>query len=182
MRRRILAALTPPGSIGAEVSLLQDGLYAGFGSASSLALPPLVPLGFLEDAPSGRAWDGAGRGLGGRLRISPRQAAWWAGHLWLALDTGGIWSALKSGLAAADPGPDGPDLPAFEGFWLGCSEIAGDPDAAGRALRKAVPGPAFTSCSLAVLAVECASGGNWWREVYWEVVREKPLRGKPAAG
>lgn len=182
MRLHTLAALTPPGSIGAEVSLIQDRLFADFGCVSPLALPPIVPLGFLEDVPSGRVWDGAGRGLAGRLRIRPMQAAWSGGHLWIALDTGGIWSALQSGLAAAGPAPDGPDLPAFEGFWLGCREIAGDPDAAGRALRAAVPGPAFTSCSLAVLSMECASGGNWWREVHWEVVREKPLRGKPAAG
>lgn len=176
MRRRILAALTPPGSIGAEIARMQDALFAAFGCASCLALPPLVPLGFLDSVPSGRVWDGAGRRLPARLRLRPTEAVWRAGHLWMALDTEGAWAALRGELSAG-PAGDGPDLPAFEGFWLGGCEISGDPEGSRRAAGMAAPGPAITSCSLAVLSVHCAPGAAWWREVYWEVVREKPLRG-----
>jgi len=194
MRSLILAALLPPGSIGAEVSLLQDSLFAGFGCASCLALPPLVPLGFLAGPPTGRAWDAAGRGLshamerrGGRgdgqgLRIRSGGLGWKAGHLWLAMDCGGVWTALRGELDIVDAPSDGPDLPAVEGFWLGCPEIAGDPVAAGKALGTAAPELHFTSCSLGILEVQCASGTVWWREVFWEVVREKPLRVKRPTG
>ena len=49
----LLAALEPPTNVARRVRELQEGLYRRWGLVSPLALPPLIPLAFLDPGSSG---------------------------------------------------------------------------------------------------------------------------------
>ncbi len=79
---------------------------------------------------------------------------------------------------AARPGnsPDEPRplFPTAEGFSLGCWEATGE-KAIGDLPE--LPPLSFSSCSLALIEISVRSGaGQWWREVYTEVLSKRPLR------
>jgi hypothetical protein len=178
-----LLALLAPGSVEAAVCREQDAIFREHGLVSAIALPPLVPVAFL-----GRGLQERGEGLGlprgflGRVeravrapyRFSVTGMAWEAGALFLALDSGGAWRALRE---ACSPETGGPDLfPVFEGFFLGCVEAT---DAQRESIRARATDASFSSVSLALMSILTPDAGpGWWREVSCAVEEEKPLRGK----
>jgi len=175
-RTHRLLALLVPGSIEAEVGALQQAVFSELGYVSAIALPPLVPVRFLQlDAPA-RLPQVPGRDVTAGFVVRVTGKAWSSGHLFLGLDTGGAWSALRGD----DRWSDGPPIfPCFEGFYLGCSE-------AEPAERPAVRVPAmdrqFTSMDIALMSITASDDGpRWWREVRWQVDDRRPLRGKRAA-
>lgn len=178
-RTHRLLALLAPGSIEAEVGALQQAVFSEHGYVSAIALPPLVPVRFLPlDAPA-RLPQVPGRDVAKGFVVRVTGAAWRSGHLFLSLDTGGAWSALRGDDRWSD-GP--PAFPCFEGFYLGCSE-------AGPSERSAVRVPAtdrrFSSVDVALMSITVFDEGpDWWREVRWQVDDRRPLRGKraPASG
>ena len=70
-------------------------------------------------------------------------------------------------------------FPVTEGIFLGCGEAT----SAQRDSVKVRPlGTAFSSCTIAVLRISTPRGRQeWWREVYWEVLEQRPLRGRREA-
>lgn len=176
-RTHRLLALLAPGSIEAEVSALQQAVFSDRGCVSAIALPPLVPVRFLPADTPARLPQVPGRHVSAGFTVRSTGPAWSGGHLFLALDTGGAWSALRGD----DRWTDGPPLfPCFEGFYLGCCES--EP---GSREVPAVPAMdrRFTSVDLAIVSITVPKdGADWWREVRWQVDDRRPLRGKMTAG
>jgi hypothetical protein len=182
-RESLLLALLAPGSIEAAVCREQDAIFGEHGLVSAIALPPLVPIAFL-----GRGLQERGegqelpRGLLGRVertvrapyRFTVAGTAWEAGALFLVLDSGGVWRALREACA---PEAGGADLfPVSEGFFLGCVEAT---DAQRESIHVKANGASFSSVSLALVSILTPeAGADWWREVSYTVEEEKPLRGK----
>ena len=175
-RTHRLLALLAPGSIEAEIGALQQAVFADHGCVSAIALPPLVPVRFLPaDAPP-RLPQVPGRDVTAGFVVRVTGPAWCEGHLFLGLDTGGAWSALRADRRWSD----GPQLiPCFEGFYLGCPEpqLAG-----GGGLRLASGDRRFSSVDVALVTVSVPDeGAAWWSEVHWQVDDRRPLRGKRSA-
>ena len=171
-----LLALLAPGSIEAEIAALQQAVFSEHGFVSAIALPPLVPVRFLPaDAPL-RLPQVPGREVTTGFVVRATGTAWNDRHLFLGLDTGGAWSALR----ADDRWSDGPPLfPCFEGFFLGCSES--EPAARAR-LVVPVMDRRFSSVDLALMSVSVPDdGSDWWTEVHWQIDDRRPLRGKRSA-
>ena len=173
---RILA-LAAPGSVEAGLGKLQAALFQQHGLASAEALPPLIPVAFLpREAPT--------RGLLGSLNDSVRApwhiriAGWeWAEeYLFVGADSAGMWAALRA-RTIERCGPEPRVLfPVREGFFMGCAEAT---PAQRDAMRPAVLPAVFSSSDLVLLAIECPRGRDaWWRELYWEIVEQRPLRGR----
>lgn len=177
-----LLALLAPGSIEAEVGALQQAVFSEHGFVSSIALPPLVPVRFLpRDAPT-RLPQVPGRDVTAGFVVRVMGPTWSAGHLFLGLDTGGAWSALRGD----DRWTDGPALfPGFEGFYLGCAES--EPEARS-SMRLPAMDRRFTSLDIALMSItasgDSGEAGEWWREIHWQIDERRPLRGKraPASG
>jgi hypothetical protein len=169
-----LLALLAPGSIEAEIGALQQQVFADLGHVSSIALPPLVPVRFLALEASPRLPPVPGRNVSAGFVVEVTGLAWDGGELFLGLDTGGAWSALR----ADDRWSDGPALFACsEGFYLGCPQRpAAGPDALG------IPFPdrRFSSLDLALMSIEADCGAEWWNRVIWQIDDRRPLRGKVA--
>ena len=173
----LLAALIAPGSIEADLGNVQAALFSVHGLASAQALPPLVPLAFLDAA-------AAVRGLlaelnrsvisGWRMRLAG--AVWADGHLYAGIESDGAWLALRSH-ALEMRGPETVCLfPVVEGFYLGCAESRPE-DRPG--IHPAIPGASFSSCTIALIGLRTVfEGSAWWRDVSWEVLDERPLRGR----
>jgi len=172
-----MVALAAPGSVEAALGKLQAEIFSRYGLASAQAVPPMIPVAFLPvAAPT--------RGLLGSLNDSVR-APWsirttgfeWAEeYLYLGIGSGGAWSALRARtLETCGAEPSGL-FPIREGFFMGC----GDATPAQRdAIRPAVPPAVFSSSELVLLRIEKPPGpGAWWRELYWEIVEQRPLRGR----
>ncbi len=175
-RTHRLLALLAPGSIEAEVAALQQALFSEHGFVSAIALPPIVPVRFLPADASLRLPQVPGREVTAGFVVRTTGPAWSAGHLFLGLDTGGAWSALR----ADSRWSDGPPLfPCFEGFFLGCSES--EPAARSRLV---VPGMdrRFSSVDLALMSISVPDDrADWWTEVHWQIDDRRPLRGKRSA-
>ncbi len=179
-RESLLLAVLAPGSVEAAVGSAQEAIFREHGLVSAIALPPLVPVAFLGDGEG----DPLPRGFLGRVERSVRapylftvtETAWHGGALFLALDSGGVWGALR---AACAPETEGAGLfPAFEGFFLGCVEAT---RAQRQSIRVEAPEARFSSVNLAVARISTpASGQHWWREISCTIEEEKPLRGKRA--
>ena len=179
-RESLLLAVLAPGSVEAAVGRAQEAIFREHGLVSAIALPPLVPVAFL----GGGEGDQLPRGFLGRVeravrapyRFTVTGTAWEAGALFLALDSGGVWRALRAACAVESGGPD--LFPAFEGFFLGCVEAT---RAQKQSIRVEAPQARFSSASLAVARISTpASGQHWWREISCTIEEEKPLRGKRA--
>ena len=97
------------------------------------------------------------------------------GWLYLCLDTGGMWAGLRAGALARRGGEPPAPFPAAEGFFLGCGEADAEQS---KTLCPAAPGMSFSSCDIALLRVHTAGSGPWWKDVSWETIDERPLRGR----
>jgi len=183
--RCVCAALCAPGSVEAEVGRLQARIFEQYGLASAQALPPLVPLGFIEDelAPNpGRRGgarallDGVQRSVRAPWQMSGGSLEWHEGYLFLTLDTGQAWTQARESLRAlahmAEPG----FFPAAEGFFLGCGDA---PVEQRSSMRLETPRISTSSATITLLRLSAPSGAaEFWREVYWEILEERPLRGR----
>jgi hypothetical protein len=176
-RVHVLAAVIPPGSVEAELGRLQAGIFSAHGLLSAQALPPLLPLAFLPmgTAPAGLL-PSMEKAVAAPWRVRVRGYLWAEGFLYLSVDSGGMWTALRAeALAGCGAEPPG-FFPPREGFFLGCGEATDEQ-------RASVHPPAselvFTSAELALFRIETPRvDGQWWRELYWETIDRKPLRGR----
>jgi hypothetical protein len=172
----LLVAIVAPGSVEACIGRVQEGIFAEHGLASAAALPPLIPVAFISgDAPRGLLSTVA-RSPSAPWRVRTTRADWEQGWLFLGVSTEGMWATVRASvlsLAAAEPEPL---FPAGEGFFAGC----GDATPAQRAvIVPPVPQISFSSATLALVAVRSPRGRNdWWREVRWEFLEARPLRGR----
>jgi len=155
---------------------VQAGIFAEHGLASALALPPMIPIAFLPGAPVRGLLEDLEGSVRAGWRVRVAGCAWVEGCLFAVVETGGLWAALRAAaIAAAGEGPRGP-FPAAEGFCLGCTDA--EPAARPR-IVPALPELAFSSCTLAAMRFESPrQESDWWRELYWETIDEKPLRGR----
>jgi hypothetical protein len=172
----LLCALLPPGSVEAEMGRVQDALFSDHGLASAAAFPPLVAVAFLPayEATSGLLLE-MNRSVPAGWRIRLQDSAWFQGYLFARVDSGGAWQALRTcALARGGEEPGGP-FPAFEGIYLGCDETRGSERAR---IAPVIPARSFSSASLAVLRIEHAGSSEWWREVHWQIIDQRPLRGR----
>jgi hypothetical protein len=176
-RDSLLLALLAPGSVEAAAGAIQETIFREHGLVSAIALPPIVPVAFLDAGPTRGFLDSLDRAVHAPYRFRTTSVLRSEGALFLGLDTGGVWAALRSACAALVGVPEGRRLfPTAEGFFLGCLE-------AGEAKRQGVlPEPAamsFSSSTLAVMRITTpARGYRWWRDVSCEIEEERPLRGK----
>jgi hypothetical protein len=176
---RTLAVLLPPGSADAEVGAVQAAVFRDHGLASAQCLPPLIPLAFLQsEAPRGLLAE-LNRAIPAGWRITVSGARWVEGFLFLGVSSGGAWEALR-GRALELCGPETARLfPPAEGFFLGCGDA---PESMRPLIRPSAPPTTFTSCQAALLRVSSPrADGQWWRELAWEVLEERPLRGRREA-
>jgi hypothetical protein len=178
-----LLALVPPGSAEAEVGRLQAGIFAAQGLLSAMAMPPLVPIAFIATPPPEGAQSGAGALLGelehsvhAPWRITVGGPAWVSGWLYLGIDSGGMWAGLRS-LALARCGGEmqAAPFPAAEGFFLGCGEATPQQR---QEIAPAASALSFSSGDLALVRVRTVGSGAWWKDVDWETIDERPLRGR----
>jgi hypothetical protein len=184
-RESLLLAVLAPGSIEAAVGRAQEAIFREHGLVSAIALPPLVPVAFL----AGGGGDGGGgdalpRGFLGRVErtahgpylFTVTGITWKDGALFLALDSGGVWEALRAA-CSAEAGGTGL-FPGFEGFFLGCLEA--DPGQR-ESIHVEMPDARFSSASLAVARISTPSSGeSWWRDLCCTIEEERPLRGTRA--
>ncbi len=184
---RLLVALFAPGSVEGEVCRVQDSLFARYGFVSSIALVPLIPVLFLPSSARNLPLESFPRSLPAGCRFAATGLRWVSGGLYLGVDSGGGWQALREhaarqgglGEAARHRGPAEPPLFAeAEGFCLGCWEA---PTGEQAAMTAEVPAVRFSSCTLALVSVTVRGDRqDWWREVYLETMQERPLRCRPA--
>ena len=171
----LLAALFAPGSIESEVGKVQAAVFSEHGCASVQALPPLIPIAFLDAAhaePSMLREMDRSIAPGWRMRLVGTD--WIGGHLFGRVDSGGAWPALREcALAACGPGES--LFPAAEGFYLGCGET---PDEARLLITPALPELSFGSGTIALVRIFASRGPEWWRTLSWETCEERPLRGR----
>ncbi len=172
LRAHLLLAILAPGSVEAEVGRVQQRIFADHGLVSSIALQPLVPVAFLADqAPRPGLLARLNASVAAPYRIAFAGLCWHEGWLYLALESGGLWSRLRAAAPEETPGL----FPAFEGFFLGAAEAG---KGQREQIRPPLPNLGFTSSSLAMIRVKAADAPAWWRSVSTEVMEEIPLRGK----
>ncbi len=175
LRARLLA-IRAPGSIEARLGAVQAALFEAYGYASSVALPPLIPVAFVPGTTSGEAFLRAvERSAAAPWRVRTGGAAWEAGCLFFTVSSGALWGSLRGQAVAAAPGGSGP-FPVHEGFYAGCVEA----DPAGRGeIAPSVPELTFTSAQLQLVELHSPRGAeDWWKDVAWEVIGQVPLRGR----
>ncbi len=168
MTERHLIALLAPGSVEAEVSRVQETLFADGGFASALALPPMIPLGFISAGGAERRLDETARKKAGPFVFRSLGLRRENGGLILSLDTRGAWGSLR-----ADPGgwEDGP-FAAAEGFILGCWEADAE-----QKIETEMPSLVFSSCRIARVHISGPrEDREWWKELYVEILQSRPLR------
>lgn len=181
-RESLLLAVLAPGSIEAAVGRAQEAIFREHGLVSAIALPPLVPVAFLGGGESGG--DALRRGFLARVEravhapylFTVTGTTWKDGALFLALDSGGVWDALRAA-CSAEAGGTGL-FPGFEGFFLGCLEA--DPGQR-ESIHVEMLDARFSSASLAVARISTPSSGeSWWRDLDCTIEEERPLRGTRA--
>jgi hypothetical protein len=172
-----LVALVPPGSAQAEIGRIQAEVFESTGLASSQALPPLIPVQFIAAGGSERALlEDLDRATRAPWRMSTGELAWVEGHLFLRVDSMGTWSTLRARDRLQDAADPAGLFPVSEGIFLGCGEAT---TAQRDALRAHPQSTTFSSCAIAVLRIRAPRGHQeWWREVYWDMLEQKPLRGR----
>jgi hypothetical protein len=172
-----MIALAAPGSVEAALGKVQAGIFSRYGLVSAQALPPLIPVAFLPS-------DASTRGLLGSLNESVRapwsihttECEWAEEYLYVVIESGGAWAALRARTLEKCGAAPSPLFPIREGFFMGCSEATPDQR---DSIRPAVAVVAFSSSDLVVVSIESPLGrGAWWRELYWEIVEQRPLRGR----
>ena len=174
----LLCALVPPGSVEAEMSRLQEALFSEHGLVSAPAVPPLVPIAFVAwtESPAGLLQE-LNRSISSGWRIHLRGPAWIDRHLFARVQSDGAWETLHA--RAVERGGIGPGLfPVAEGFYLGCPEAADD---LRPRIRPVIPVGSFSSALLAAIRFDPAGSSPWWRELHWEIIDQRPLRGRPGS-
>ena len=171
----VLAALFAPGSIESEVGRVQEEVFSRYGVASTQALPPLVPIAFL-DAPTvnGSLLREMDQAIAPGWRMRLVGPAWIGGHLYARVDSAGAWAALRQAATARCAEGEGPFPPA-EGFYLGCGEV---PDETRALIDAPVPALSFGSATIVLMRIFASDGPGWWRALSWEAFEERPLRGR----
>jgi hypothetical protein len=172
----LLSALIAPGSIESEVGNVQANLSSEHGLASAMALPPLIPIAFLDAARVERSLlreMNQSISPGWRMRLIG--AGWIGGHLFGRIDSGGAWPALRECALARCGSGGGSLFPAAEGFYLGCSET---PDETRVLINPALPELSFGSGTIALMRISASEDPEWWRTLSWETFEERPLRGR----
>jgi hypothetical protein len=172
-----IVALAAPGSVEAALGKIQAEIFSRFGLASAHALPPVIPVAFLPSNTSPRGLLGSlNESVHAPWSVRAGDSEWEAEYLYVGVGSGGAWSALRARTLETCGGEPIRLFPIREGFFMGC----GDATPAQRdAIRPAVPPAAFSSGDLVLLSIETPSGhGAWWQELYWEIVEQRPLRGR----
>jgi hypothetical protein len=173
----LLAALIAPGSIEAALGKVQAALFRDHGFASAQALPPVVPVAFLDTLPVS---PGLLRELNASVsagwRMTLAGPVWVDGHLYAGVESGGAWTAVRARALQVCGVENDCLFPVAEGFFLGCGDaLPGQRPG----IRPAVPEVSFSSCTIALVSVRTASEGTeWWSNVSWEVREERPFRGR----
>jgi hypothetical protein len=173
----LLVALIVPGSVEAELGRVQAEVFARHGLASAVALPPLIPIAFSSgDAGRGGLLAALDRSVKAPWLISVTGFEWVQGSLFLLIDSGGMWDALRrQALALCGHEQGAPFVPA-EGFFMGCGDAS---PAQRESIHPAVPSLSFSSSDAALLRLDARAGdAAWWRELYWEFLEQRPLRGR----
>jgi hypothetical protein len=173
----LLCALIPPGSVEASVGRVQEALFSEHGLASAQAVPPLIPIAFLDpDRLPGqflRQLDHSAP-FGWRARL--QRAEWVEGHLYARVDSDGAWSALRKAVLAKCGMQTGGLFPVAEGFYLGCGDA---PEAMRPGINPSIPPTSFSSATVALIGLHPALGGPaWWSELHWEIMEDRHLRGR----
>ncbi len=169
----LLIALTAPGSVEAELGKAQNAIFASHGFVSAVALPPLIPIGFVPDGKGQEFIAGMRKPAHSPYVFETTALAWESGGLYLSVESGGVWDGLRRELVETF----GPNLerglfPAAEGFCLGCWEAAEEQRAG---IRVEFPNLRFSSCALALVSTTVGAG-QWWRDVRMEIIAKRPLR------
>jgi hypothetical protein len=182
----LLVSLVPPGSVEARVGALQRRIFSETGLPSFLALPPMIPIAFLNAEPTRESFELLGKSPHQRYRIVTAEVEREDEAIFLRVETGGLWKDLRAvvetwKVASSGRQPPGRILfPAREGFFLGCAE--GELSASlppGWHQGFSLPLISFTSATLSLVGVSTVSGkGEWWQDVLWRVIREMPLRAR----
>ncbi len=172
----VLAVLFAPGSIESEVGIVKAAVFSRHGCASVQALPPLVPIAFLDSARLDQSLlREMNRSVAPGWRMRLIGAGWIRGHLFGRLDSGGAWAALRECALAHCGSSDESLFPVGEGFYLGCSEA---PDEARALISPELPALSFGSGTIALMRISASEGPDWWRALSWETLEERPLRGR----
>jgi len=172
----LLAALFAPGSIESEVGMVQASVFSQHGFASIQALPPFIPVAFLDPARLDRSLlreMNHAIAPGWRMRLIG--SGWIGGHLFGRIDSGGAWAVLRECALARCGSARESLFPVGEGFYLGCSEA---PDEARALIDPAFPELSFGSGTIALMRISASKGPEWWRTLSWETIEERPLRGR----
>jgi len=160
------------------MSRVQDALFSAHGLVSAPAVPPLIPVAFLESAaPAAGFLQAMNLSVRAGWRMAVRESTWIHGHLFARVQSAGTWQALRDcaqGRCALREGL----FPAFEGFYLGCEEAAPETRAA---IRPDLPALSFSSAALVIMRIESAPPPGWWQDLHWEIVEQRSLRGTRAA-
>jgi len=172
-----LVAIMAPGSAEARIGRVQAALFSSSGLLSAQALPPLVPVAFVQPPRSvtGFLSTLASR-AGSPWRVRTARFFWCDGWLFLGTSTDGMWGRVREAAArAAQPAP-GSLFPVAEGFFAGCGEARQEGSIAA---ATAVPDLWFSAARIVLLKIQSPrEQGEWWREVRWEIVESHPLRGR----
>jgi hypothetical protein len=174
-----LAALIAPGSVESELGKVQAAILSEHGLASAQALPPLIPIAFLDPGGAeGRLLTELNRSIrpGWRMRLTG--TVWAEAHLFAGVESGGLWRSLRTRALEICAVEKSCLFPLAEGFYLGCGDALPE---ARSLIMPVVPWVSFSSGTLTLLHIRVAfDGEGWWRELSWEVIEERPLRGRKA--
>lgn len=175
----LLLALIAPGSVEAEIGRLQAGIFAEHGLVSAQAVPPLVPIAFLPGTFPQDLLFKLDKAVRAGWRMSVTGPVWVEGFLYLCVASAGTWAGLRESALALCGAEHQPLFPPAEGFFMGC----GDASPEQRSLiHPPAPAISFTSGAIAIASISSPRGSDeWWRELYWEIVDERPLRGRREA-
>ena len=173
----LLCALIPPGSVEAYVGRVQETVFSEHGLVSAQAVPPLVPIAFLDpERPPGELLPQLDRAAPFGWRARLLGAEWVEGHLYARIDSGGVWPALRQAALAQRGTVTRGLFPVAEGFYLGCGDA---PEAMRPEINPSIPAASFSSAVVALIVLHPASGSPaWWSELHWEITEERPLRGR----
>jgi hypothetical protein len=172
----LLAVLLAPGSVEAEIGGVQAGIFREHGLLSAQALPPLIPVVFLTDPPPRGLLSALNGAVRAGWRMSVTGLRWAEGCLYAGIGSGGVWDGLREKALSHRGSAPRSLFPAAEGFFLGCGEATEEQR---RLIRPVLPVLSFTSCQVALMRVSSPRmDGEWWRELHWEIVEERPLRGR----
>jgi hypothetical protein len=163
-RRAFLLSVLPPSSVSRDLESIQGDIFRSTGNYSAIALPPLIPLRFLPNPPTGVYLRDAAARLAGVFSLGPR-----------ILLADSVFFRLNEAerLEGFDPcgergNPYEGFIPAFPGVFLGQSE-PGRP--ASEILARPVDERPWSWRAAQIAVFEIAyDPERWWSALCWEVV------------